>query len=416
MNHEHQILALGLGLTAPWKLVSSELDTDKNPFELNLQVEAERGALYPCPTCNKPCKAHDFKEFTWRHLNFFQHRTYLTARVPRTSCPEHGVLRARVPWAREGNAFTLLFEEVIVTLCRQMPMLSVAKYVGVNPKSVTRIVEHYVEKGIEKLDLSELQALALDETASKRGHKYITVFADMERRQKPVVYACEGRGKACVASFAKHLQEHGGSPDKVMEVVCDMSPAFLAGVGESLPNAALTVDWFHIVQLFTRAMDEVRKKEAALLKQGKTSMPKATRWALMKGANLSDAQRAALEELEQMGLHVVEAWRCKESLRWVRQAESEQAAKWRLTRFFKYFDDRLRGALLAPMQKALRTLRCYQSAVLRIWKTGFSTARLESLNSLFQAARSRARGYRTSKTFIMMVYLIGADLGDVLST
>jgi amidase len=68
------------------------------------------GALFLCPDCARPCKAHDFAEFTWRHLNFFQHHCYITAKVPRTACPDHGVKRIQTPWAREGSRFTLLFE------------------------------------------------------------------------------------------------------------------------------------------------------------------------------------------------------------------------------------------------------------------------------------------------------------------
>ena len=40
-----------------------------------------------------------------------------------------------------------------------------------------------------------------------------------------------------------------------------MSQAFLRGVADNLPNAEVTVDWFHVVQTFTKALDEVRKKE-----------------------------------------------------------------------------------------------------------------------------------------------------------
>ena len=47
-----------------------------------------------------------------------------------------------------------------------------------------------------------------------------------------------------------------------VEVVCDMSPAFLAAIGETFEQANVTVDWFHVVQLFTKAVDEVRKAEA----------------------------------------------------------------------------------------------------------------------------------------------------------
>ncbi len=77
------VLVLGLGVRAPWKLVGQRLDTDKRPHELHLEVAAERGAHFACPDCGWLSKAHDFKEFTWRHLNFFQHHCYITAKLPR---------------------------------------------------------------------------------------------------------------------------------------------------------------------------------------------------------------------------------------------------------------------------------------------------------------------------------------------
>src|ERR1700722_3822258 len=101
------VLALGLGVTPPWRLVNQRLETGKQPHELHLEVAAERGSLFPCPVCGKPCKAHYFAEFSWRHLNFFQHHCYITAKIPRTDCGEHGVLRITAPWAREGSRFTL---------------------------------------------------------------------------------------------------------------------------------------------------------------------------------------------------------------------------------------------------------------------------------------------------------------------
>ncbi len=106
----NDVLALGLGISPPWKLVGQRLDTDKRSKELHIELAAERGALFPWPYCARPCKAHDFAEFTWRHLNFFQHHCTITAKVPRTTCPEHGVKRVQVPWAREGSRFTLLSE------------------------------------------------------------------------------------------------------------------------------------------------------------------------------------------------------------------------------------------------------------------------------------------------------------------
>jgi transposase len=107
------VFTLGLGLSAPWKLAGQRLDMEKRPHELHFEVVAERGALFACPDCQRACKAHDFASFTWQHLNFFQHHCFITARVPRVDCPDHGVKRVTVPWARADSRFTLLFEQAL---------------------------------------------------------------------------------------------------------------------------------------------------------------------------------------------------------------------------------------------------------------------------------------------------------------
>jgi len=53
----------------------------------------------------------------------------------------------------------------------------------------------------------------------------------------------------------------GRRADHIEEVVYTLSPAFLGAIGESYENARQTVDWFHLVQLFTTAADEVREAE-----------------------------------------------------------------------------------------------------------------------------------------------------------
>ena len=46
----------------------------------------------------------------------------------------------------------------------------------------------------------------------------------------------------------------------------------------------------------------------------------------------------------------------------------------------------------------------------------YTNARLEGLNGLFLAARARARGYRNTKTFITMIYMIASPAGAVLKS
>lgn len=410
----NDVLALGLGVTPPWRLVGQRLDRDKAPNELRIELAADRGALFPCPDCGRPCKAHDFAEFTWRHLNFFQHHCYITAKVPRTDCPEHGVKRIQVPWAREGSRFTLLFEQAAMLFAREMPVLAAARIIGITDQRLWRIIEHYVRQAVARLDLGGLKALGLDETASKRGHNYVTVFIDLDRKQKPVVFVTPGKGKETVAAFKAFLEEHGGKPGRIVEVVCDMSPAFLAAIGETFEDATVTVDWFHVVQLFTRAVDEVRKAEAK-----HNRMPKALRWAVLKSADgrLTARQAAALAELEATDLFTATAWRIKEKLRWIRKAESVQAARWRITNFIRHARECITSeAILSPVKKALETFEKHLERILRRWTSTHNNARMEGLNGLFQAARARARGYRNTATFITMIYLIAAPLGNLFDS
>ncbi|CCG07410.1 Transposase, IS204/IS1001/IS1096/IS1165 family protein [Pararhodospirillum photometricum DSM 122] len=184
-----EILALGLGVTPPWRLVSQDLETETQPHELHLRLEADRGSLFACPECGRACKAHDFTEFRWGHLHFFQHHCFITARMPRTNCPEHGVKRVQVPWAREGSGFTLLFEEVALMLAREMPVQAAARQMAITDQRLWRIIGHYVGQALGRLDLAGAKAVAFDETASKRGHNDVTIFIDMDRISRPVVFA-----------------------------------------------------------------------------------------------------------------------------------------------------------------------------------------------------------------------------------
>lgn len=408
----NSFMTLGLELSTPWKVTASELDIQSNPSELRLRIDAPRGSLFPCPVCGKPCKAHDFSDLSWRHLNFFQHHCLITASVPRVNCPEHGIHRVNVPWARPRSGFTLLFEQAIMSLAAHMPIKTIADYVGETDKRLWRVIFYYVDKAMESIDLTDLYGIGLDETAIKRGHKYITIFIDMRKDDHPVIFATPGKGKSTLHEFATYLEEHGGNSDNIMEIVSDMSPAFQSGSSEYFRYASLTVDWFHVVQLFVNAVDKVRKLEGRKLK-----MPKACRWAVLKNEESwkTQEQEEALIELEKGGYATAIAFRVKELLRWIRGADTKRQARWRISRFLNRAKELIaENKLLEPVRKALETVRIQKERILWRWESMFTNARLESLNGLFQAARTRARGYRNEKTFITMVYLIGAPIQKML--
>ena len=64
------------------------------------------------------------------------------------------------------------------------------------------------EKGSKGLDLSNVTAVCIDETSEKKGHKYITVFADPNSRR--VIYVCKGKDADTVGSFGEPLKTARG--------------------------------------------------------------------------------------------------------------------------------------------------------------------------------------------------------------
>ena len=114
---ENQLFALALGLIPPWFIEKVSFDPEQK--RLDLFLDFKRGSKFLCPECGsgEGCPVYDTTEKTWRHLDFFQHQAFLTARVPRIECPTHGVRLTNVTWARPGSGFTLLFEAMALLIC-----------------------------------------------------------------------------------------------------------------------------------------------------------------------------------------------------------------------------------------------------------------------------------------------------------
>ena len=65
---------------------------------------------------------------------------------------------------------------------------------------------------------------------------------------------------------------------------------------------------------------------------------------------------------------------------------------------------------IAPMIKAAKTIKKHWTGVLRWFTSRISNGPLEAINSLNQSAKRKARGFRSTRYLITMVYLIAAKL------
>jgi transposase len=398
MDAQLDLFTRALGLAAPWQVVG--VDFNESERRLELRLDFPRGARFPCPESGEPSPVHDSAERTWRHLDFFQHQAYLVAPVPRVRCPDGRVLTVEVPWARPGSGFTLLFEALVMTLAREMPVRAMASLVGEHDTRLWRVIHHYVDTAWAAEDWSSLTRIGLDETSFRRGQDYVSVFADLDRRR--VVYAIEGRDAPVVAGFAAELHAHGGQPEQVREVCQDMSAAYREGVAEHLPEAQITFDRFHLAKLMGEAVDQVRRAERA----DKAGLLRGSRYLwLRRPETLSARQRERLDGLLDAPLRTVRAYRWRLAFDAIFDLPPA-AAPAALSRW-------QRGALrsgLEPIKRFARTVAEHRPGILRWWTTKISNGLLEGLHSLVQAAKRRARGYRSTENYIAMIYLVAGKL------
>ncbi len=402
MAEVDDLFQAALGLAEPWQVTRTTFDATAR--RLDLYLDFPMGARFPCPQGDQSaCPVHDTEPKTWRHLDFFQHQAYLHARVPQVICPAHGTRQVALPWARPGSGFTLLFEALLMALLAEMPVKAVAVLVGEHDTRLWRLLHHHVEQARAKLDLAEVTRVGVDETSAKRGQDYVSLFVDLDAPNPRVLFATEGRDHSTVARFAADLVAHGGDPVKVRDVSADMSPAFAKGVRASLPKAYLTWDRYHLVSHATKAVDEVRRAEA------KTHPElKGTRYVWLKRPeHLTVKQAATLQGLTpaSVGLATARAYRWRLAF----DAFFEQPRELAEDYLERWYQGAIRSRL-DPIQTFARMIGEHWEGVLRWHWTKINNGVLEGINSLVQASKRRARGYRNKRNLIAMIYLIAGRL------
>ena len=399
------LFQLALGLQSPWFVKACRFDAAAR--RLDIDLDFARGGRFPCPDCGRAdCPTHDTFDKKWRHLDFFQHQAFLHARTPRITCADCGVRLVNVPWARPGSGFTLLFEALAMTLMGAMPVAAAARIVKAYDTLLWRVLHHWVGKARERADYSQVKRVAIDETAAKRGHNYISLFVDIDQRR--VAFATEGRGADTVERFADDLKMHNGDAANVEEVCIDMSAAFIKGVGEHLPEADITFDKFHAVKLVNDAVDKVRRAES----KGRPELKRSRYLWLRNEPSLSAESRASLAALTRLHLKTARAYQIRLAFQEIYQQPTRGWGKLFLERWYGWA---IRSRL-EPMRDVARTVKKHADGILRWFDSQIANGLIEGINSLVQAAKAKARGYRTTRNLIAITYLIAGKLDLKLPT
>lgn len=309
-NQDYSVFQKALNIEDPWYVLDYELNQQDNI--LDIYLDFKRGAEFVCSHCgHSQAKVHDIlnDDRSWRHLDFWQYKTILHARLPRTKCKLCNKIRTiHVDWSRPSSGFTWFFESELMELMKEMPVAAVARKVGEHDTRLWRVFHYYVDKAMKELDISNVKRIAMDETSSRRGHEYVTLFVDVDTKR--VLFATEGKDSTVLKKFVDYLKENEIDPKNIEEVCSDMSPAFKKGVETEFPKAHITFDKFHVMKLVNEALDQVRRME-----QNEQPSLKKTRFLWLKNQeNLKQDQQEKILKLKDTHLKTARAYRIKLSL------------------------------------------------------------------------------------------------------
>jgi transposase len=307
--------------------------------------------------------------------------------------------REPIPFSKGKTRYTRAFARLVVDLCGITTIKYVAQYLGVGWDLVKDIFKADLGKRLKRRKLGRIRYIAVDEFATHKGHKYMTVVIDLETGE--VLHAQEGKDAAALVAFLEKLK-HRKAP--LEAIAMDMSEAYASAVRKVFGDKLDIVhDPFHVTALASKAMDDSRRDLYRQLKGEEKKVIKGTRFLLLKGLeNLKEPAMDRLMTLMETNEPLYAAYMLKEDLRMFWSLPDAEAGK-------AFLDDwiKVARALGNPhFAKLANTLDSHRGGLLSYFKHRISTGPLEGLNNKIKVLKRQAYGFRDMAFFKLRLYFL----------
>ena len=238
--------------------------------------------------------------------------------------------------------------------------------------------------------------VAIDETAARRGHDYISLFVDID--QARVLFATEGRDAGTVAAFAQDLHSPSRRARGHQRSLHRHEPGLHQGRRRQPARGR-----HHLRQVPCRQDHQRGRRPGPPRRTEDKSLLRGTRYIWLRNpANLSERQKATLDSLPTHHLKTARAYQIRLAFQDLYDQPSTQTA----TAFLKKWYFWATHCRLEPMIDAAHTVKRHWDGILRWFDSKIANGLIEGINSLVQAAKAKARGYRSTRNLKAMVYLL----------
>jgi len=371
----------------------SLVEDNGNPV-LVVELRPRKNSRPLCSACGQPGPVYDrLEERRFEFVPLWGIAVFFTYRMRRVKCVSCDVRVEQVPWCDGKNRLTTTYRWFLATWAKRLSWTEVGAIFQTSWNSVCRAVEHAVEWGLAHQDLSGVTSLGVDEIAWHRGHTYLTLVYDISEQGRRLLAVAQERTEVSLRSC---LEELGEDLCKRVRFICsDMWRPYLKVIGEKLTQAVHVLDRFHVMQQFSKAIDQIRADEAKRLeREGYEPVLRRSRWCLLKRPeNRTDKQTVKLSELLRYNLRTVRAYLLREDFQRFWEYTSPAWAG----KFLDEWTGRVMRSRLEPMKKVARTLRNHRPLILNWFRARgeVSAGAVEGLNNKVKLVTRRSYGFRT---------------------
>jgi transposase len=321
-------------------------------------------------------------------LELVMHRLY---------CKDCGFLFwPRLQFMHGNRRYTRSFALTVLDLLQFATIRAVADYLHVGWDMIKEIHKLKLTNIYKKQHLSSLTHLGIDEFSTQKGHKYMTIFVDLQTGR--IIHAVEGRSSEAVSPFLKKLARHAKN---LKAVAVDMSQSYIKAIDEHLGHVDIVFDHYHISALANKAIDELRKElQADLDRQGKRYLKGKRFLFLYNYSNLTESKKKKLQVLLDANEPLFYMYNMKELLRHFWQLKTPERAKEFL---YLWCHDALTSGIKPFIHLGL-TLNRYKDQILNYFKHPITNAVVEGINNKIKTLKRQAYGFRDMEYFKLRLY------------
>jgi transposase len=394
---EREFITSLLGIQG-WK--AKKVSMNELPVILTIELEREPGTPSVCSKCGSAYLSV-YDHYPMRkveELPAFGHRTFLTFSQARVECRACGSIEPeKLDWVEAYQHQTLRYQRYLATLCDYMPVADVAELSGVSKDALYRIDKRFLQERHERFKNEHpVKYLGIDEISIHKGHRYATVFYDLQEGM--VVGMVEERKQRKVSRF---FRRWGKDKCKNVVAVCtDLWSPFHNSVKLYLNHATLVFDKFHVFKYLSEAIDNVRKDEQRKLEDEQHSFIKGIRWLILK-KELNCKQKRKLKEVIEQNQNIAKAILLKESFEAFYAAESIEEAEAVLDEWLTQCNE----SKLKPFIKLARRLNRWKDGIIAFFIHRITNGVAEGINNKIKVIKRRSYGFKDIEYFFLKILM-----------